>query len=385
MLKPESSSLLHLGAAVSAGTLVMLTVLLVPWSFRLAAADGWSSLLTKPCQQKDLGVLLQRMIFHRSDMLPVYGSSELTKPQPTRADHMFRNKPDGFQVCPVGQAGNTTLLMAEKIASVGSPAQGKKVAVLLSPSWFRGDGVPPDHYAGNFSPLQAMRVLQNPGLDESLRHRFAMRMLDFHSTLVDQPLLQTCLQEVADQDSSLMSKLDQLTLRQEANLLRMDDYVSSVLSWAKAQFWTRKRSTTEPELQQAEQNPLAPSLTEARPGDQHFVESFATSKEWQDLDLLLSTLQALHMQVLVITIPLDGAFEEEHGVSVLARNAFYHHIDEICTQHGCRMEHFADHDHDSAFVVEHTSHLSSRGWLFVDHLLDDFYHDRLPVAQTPNT
>src|SRR5215471_7878677 len=58
---------------------------------------------------KNQGLAFQRAAAHRPDILLLYGSSELTDPIPNRASDFFASAPTGFQVCPVGKAGATSL------------------------------------------------------------------------------------------------------------------------------------------------------------------------------------------------------------------------------------------------------------------------------------
>ena len=93
-------------------------------------------------------------------MLLVYGSSELNLQaaynRPFHATNLFRDRPTGFTVFPVGKAGTTCLIMLQKLAALGPDIRGKKVAISLSPFWFfeRLD-LRPDAYAGNVSDLHA--------------------------------------------------------------------------------------------------------------------------------------------------------------------------------------------------------------------------------------
>src|SRR5438552_6472643 len=39
---------------------------------------------------------------------------------------------------------------------------------------------------------------------------------------------------------------------------------------------------------------------------------------------------------------------------------------------------FEDHDNDSAFLDSQEDHLTGKGWMFYDRVLDDFFHGRIP-------
>jgi D-alanine transfer protein len=39
---------------------------------------------------------------------------------------------------------------------------------------------------------------------------------------------------------------------------------------------------------------------------------------------------------------------------------------------------FEDHDDDAAFLDSQEDHLTGKGWMFYDRVLDDFFHGRMP-------
>jgi hypothetical protein len=64
---------------------------------------------------KENGLAPQRAAAQRSDVLCLYGSSELRIPIGARASDFFRTAPKGFQVSAVGKGGATSLLILQKI------------------------------------------------------------------------------------------------------------------------------------------------------------------------------------------------------------------------------------------------------------------------------
>jgi len=105
---------------------------------------------------KNQGLAFQRAAADASNVLPLYGSSELTAvPVPDRANRFFRTAPTGFQVSPVGAGGMPPLIILQKIAALGSDLRGKKLAISLSPGLTAHPGR--KAYEGNFSLTAASR------------------------------------------------------------------------------------------------------------------------------------------------------------------------------------------------------------------------------------
>ena len=147
---------------------------------------------TSVALEKLTGIAVQAGAFRHADFLPVYGSSELTQPQPDRPDDFFRSRPTGFDVFPVAYPGETDLLIATKLAALGPAARGRKAVVFLSPTWFQVPQLDPGGFGINFSPLQGSRVAFG-GLDPGLKRDFARRLLDYPGLVAQYPLLKAAL------------------------------------------------------------------------------------------------------------------------------------------------------------------------------------------------
>ena len=383
----------HFIAGLIALVIVAAGVCSAPFVVRGLKPGELDSVLCHPSSTKDMGMMLQGMAFADPSILPVYGSSELTREEPNRADAFFVNSPTGFRICPVGGAGNTSLLMAQKLGAVGDELQGKKVAILLSCSWFRRPSVPPDHYAGNFSPAQAIKIIQDQRMDSDLHRRIATRILDFPNAMKDNTALHTYAHAMVTKHTIARwygwTQLPLLNLQKTA--LTLEEKLGTLLDlWtnpphavAKIRVVDTQPFTWEKILQQAplyasQPEPPGPRHLKGA-GDAHFIDGFQNAKEWQDFEILLDVLKTYKAQPLIVAIPLDGDYEESHGVSERARSYYYNRVKELCDKRGFAMSYLQDHETDPGTVIKHTSHLSGKGWIFLNQLLDDFYHDRLPA------
>src|SRR6516164_1228659 len=126
---------------------------------------------------KNQGLAFERAAARTPDILLLYGSSELIDPIPDRASDFFSSAPTGFQVCPVGKAGATSLIILQKLGALGSELRDRKVVVSLSASSFFTPGTRPEFYAGNFSLPAASGILFGNGIDFDLKAAIAKRML----------------------------------------------------------------------------------------------------------------------------------------------------------------------------------------------------------------
>ena len=327
--------------------------------------------------------------------MPLFGSSEITRVSLNRASEFFKSAPTGFQVCPVGAAGNTPLLMLMKIASVGDGVRGHKMAVLLSPGWFTRGANPLDHYAGNFSALQAINMIENKTLSEGLKSRIAQRMLDYSQTL-DQltPLLLRVREQagVVSLHETVEPLLD-AALDLTAGGFSYADVIQSTLQLNHTKVpatWAAKQQELDWSTLFAEAaKTIVPSKRKvavwngARPSPLDAIRrrEFASSEkgEWNDFALLLDTIKELQINALIISMPISGAREDLEGILPATRHeCYYSRVESMCRERGVAVNAMESHDLDSDFLIDYVSHPSPVGWLHINRLLDDFWHDRFP-------
>jgi poly-D-alanine transfer protein DltD len=120
-------------------------------------------------------------------------------------------------------------------------------------------------------------------------------------------------------------------------------------------------------------------------GEQRFLATLRDAEEWKNLELLLRMLRELHVQPLLLSMPINGQYFDHIGVSSAARQAYYERLREMAGRYETPLVDFREHDEDPRFLVDHHDHLSAAGWMYYDEVLDAFFHDRLPLlaAWTP--
>jgi poly-D-alanine transfer protein DltD len=99
---------------------------------------------------------------------------------------------------------------------------------------------------------------------------------------------------------------------------------------------------------------------------------------WTDLELLLRTLARIHARPLLLSMPLAGQFYDQTGISRSARESYYKRLRALAQRYNFALVEFEEHDEDPAFLYGHQSHLTTKGWMYYDRALDDFFHGRAP-------
>ncbi|MEP6732772.1 MAG: D-alanyl-lipoteichoic acid biosynthesis protein DltD [bacterium] len=341
-------------------------------------------------------------VLARSDLLPMYGSSELVVAMPNRVTDFFASYPTGFAVVPIGARGYPPLSMAMGIASLGGAVRNRRIVVSLSGSWFLGDQAKFDtvNFQTHFSELQAGDVIFRGALPIALRRRFAKRILSYKPLAEVDPLLGTALSCLATSCAieRFLPVLQPLWLLQSLPR-RVRDYaqLDASLRGARAPAhvassvnWDTLVSTSDSIWGlQSRGNPFGildsiwpVAQTRLSAGhntttDSAFVAGMEGTAIWDDLDLLLATLQALGARPLVLSTPLKGAYWDYVGASAAARSRVYARLDSVTTRYRTPARNFGAYDADTHFLSDMRSHLSRKGWAVYDQTINAFYHDSL--------
>jgi D-alanine transfer protein len=359
-------------------------------------------------KQAVIGSALQQAAFQQPDLLIVYGSSEVYMENDENSPSLFfRNYPTDFTVYEVAIAGVTSLEIAENLAALGPEIKGKKIVISFTPTMFTSDQLRASAYAGDFSRLHANELIFSPYLSNALKQRLARRMLDYPDTLAKDSLLEYAVKKLARQSRLpiLMYYLSLPAGQLQTQVIRLQDHWA-VLNWMNSHPAALLPTERKPdgidwkaEMDRAQK--LQAELTSGnRYGideglwktkyeatlakkiaphslDDYFMHEVANSKEWEDFDILLSVLKETGAQPLILSRPLNGTMWNSMGVSASARQFFYDSLQKAVQPYGFPLVDFSDQDTNRLFSIDLTSHTSRLGWVYVDRVLDDFYHGKI--------
>ena len=333
---------------------------------------------------KNQGLAFERAAARTPDILLLYGSSELIDPIPNRASDFFSREPTGFEVCPVGKAGTTSLIILQKLGALGSVLHGRKIAISLSPSSFLTPAVKPDFYAANFSLAAANGTLFGNALDLNLKTEIAKRMLQFPDTLGKDGLLRLaagCLASGRPLDRVILMAMWPLGKLQNIILDLQDHFEALVYILSRGKpvpNWLRPPSSHRVHLHKGTAGDGREAMTTESldaihlAKDAAFRARVATASEWTDLDLLLRTLTELRARPLILSMPIDAYVTP--GVSRSAHEVYYDRMRELTRRYHFPLVEFEDHDDDPTFLIARREHPTPKGWMYYNRALDNFFH-----------
>ena len=310
----------------------------------------------------------------------LYGGSELIDPIPNRASDFFSDAPTGFQVCPIGKAGTTSLIILQKLGALGSDLRGRKVAISLSASSFFAPAVRRDFYAGNFSLPAASGILFGNAIGFDLKAAIAKRMLQYPDTLEENGLVQLAATRLASGrsvDRIVLMAIWPLGKLQNVMLDLQDHFEALVYilsGGSPLPEWLRPAHSRKLHVRKSigAEDQQSESFDVIRPArDKTFRARISSSTEWTDLDLLFRTLAEIKAEPLILSMPFDAY--AARGISHSTRELYYDKMRELAERYHFPLIEFEQRDADPRFLIAHREHPTPRGWMVYNRALDDFF------------
>ena len=359
------------------------------------------------------GVALQRQILRHPELLPIYGSSELAKQEPTEPSRFFRTHRTGFGVAPVGAAGDHCLIIVQELVPLADLLHGKQIVIFLSPSWFTPRShwkEDPDHlrFAARYSPLEAGTMAFGNTLDRNLKRDIAVRLLHFEGVLQERsPLVATAcaaLQDVSWTSRSRFAILSPLgalhnlvlqlqdqwqcvdLIDEHPALMPIDMRHQPTLKPVKwAELFDEFEQTADARNSGGINNLDSKLFDESSDTFDHrehlrdldtdaaFLQRMNASDEWVDFILLLRVLREIGAHALLIDQPINGCYSDNCGVSAAARQVYYNRVKQLSASYHVPVQDFSSHEEDPDFFSD-VVHPSAKAWIYYNRTLDQFYH-----------
>ena len=388
----------------------LVAVQLYAWQLEQRYVRSLTGAIT-PWHHKSHGLAIDRLAFSQPDLLPVYGSSELIVGAPHDADELFKDYPTGFRPFEVATSAATPIIMMMRLASMGAALAGKRVVISITPAEFYRPHLEQPSYKANFSRVQATTLAFDTGIPYSLRRDAAMRMLQYPTTIADDPILRWGLESLADRSAVRTGPIcrgpsarpapgggarplrttgsSSPSCTRHPELHRSETVVPVPINWANARsarrqrrrciessnnpfgfrddYWTANGYKLQQPMDRARLLPVVPLMVN---GLHHEPRNL----EWRDFALLLDIVRSLGGQPLVVSAPLSGPFLDYWGVTPVERAQYYDELRDRTSHDGVPLVDFADHDEDRGFVRDPESHLNDKGWVRFDEVLDAWFH-----------
>ena len=377
--------------------------------FLSPAADAAVRLVTtvKSPEQRSVRVLNYESPGHREDPVRLYkqaiagtpdgvtnmylmGSSELGAPVEQNPNVWLPTNSSDFDLYQSGRGFQQSLYHAIELAAVAPNLTNNKVALLVSPQWFSRGGIKAGAFESVFSYAAWNAMLANPHLSASTRQRLIAR--------VGELMPQVCSVGTSCATTTLGTVQEVINLpyaafAQRVNELRDTyhgtDYRKAVaytgawqpgkqamatIDWvseqAKASAMGKSRVTNPYGLDNSYYaKRILPYLPKLRGHESNVT--YTASSEYGDLQLFLDVAHDLGVDVMLVSLPVNGLWSDYTGLPRAERDGFAAKIRSIASANSVRLTDLTVNSYEPYYFYD-TIHLGWRGWLDVTRACWDF-------------
>jgi len=327
----------------------------------------------------------------------VFGSSEFQHGQRTIYHPKAMFKDFNFNPMLIGAGYYQSLEHAITLASIGETIPSKKVVLLLSPTWFKKQGVVDTAFASRFSESSYIEMLRNQklsperkeymmkrsnallGVDKSTLKRVELYervLMKKDSTLMDEwnyKVYTDFLDEKSRQGVILQAKM--ANIKSNQNKENTDRDIDWKAYWLKA----------ERQGEQHNDNPfyMAPKgfmkvkyKYDGLPPERakQVKNCYSDSPEYEDFKCFLDICKELNIEPLIVALPVNGYWYEHAGFPAETREQYYENIRMITKEYGVQLADLS-HEEFTKYFFEDGVHLGGKGWVAVNEILYNFYNE----------
>lgn len=320
------------------------------------------------------------------------GSSEFQHGKDTKYHPSEIIRQANLNVMCIGAAKNQSLSHAITLGAVGNELKTKKVALILSPSWFSKKGIDKTSFSARFSETQYLAMMDNPNLSDQLKNELSQRT-------------ETLLQEgLSVKDSFERNKLiangekisfkDYVTDLVHKKVISEQEMVSTGMLWfskQKAQWesgyetheldWDSLVKEADEEFEGNANNEfyirdsiymskVLPIYKERKGKDVN--RSYGVSPEYDDLKLFLEVCKELDIETELIILPVNGYWYDYTGFPVENREIIVEKVEETAKGYDAKVCSFFDECYTTGFL-EDIVHPAGKGWVKINEEVFNFF------------
>lgn len=335
--------------------------------------------------------------------LVVFGSSEFSHGKDTKyhPENLFAGK--DFHPMLVGEGYYQTLFHATALSAIGPELEGKKVALILSPQWFRKKGVRPEAYASRFSELNFIQMLSDRNLSEETKRYLVDRSNELLKA--DPPALKRVKLYERVLFTGDATGMERTRFRLYRDFLeernRLSVVTKAMLSGISpgtgkevsgdslAIDWdVYLKSAREDGKKMTSSNPfgmkdsfyelrIKPKLE--RKKNKALNGSYASSPEYDDLRCFLQICREKGIEPLLVIVPVNGKWYDYTGFPKEGRDKYYENIRQLAAEYGARTADFSGEEYTDYFFEDNV-HLGWEGWVKVNESLYDFAKENAGIS-----
>ncbi|AVM06893.1 D-alanyl-lipoteichoic acid biosynthesis protein DltD [Bacillus velezensis] len=335
------------------------------------------------------GLYLQNKMFEDSKYMPIFGSSELSRLDEFHPSNYFQVNNQGFTPYLVGKGGDQSLIHAVNFAAHYQQLKGKKLVFIVSPQWFIKKGSDEQHFAPNFSSLQALDLAFNNQIDPAVKKNMMKRVLRFKVVQHDAVLSELYKGMVNGQSWKVKAVMP--AAKAYYSLLEKKDLYYSMgetkgpertisenlkgKSWselktAAAQLGERSSKSNPFYIDDASYKKIKKKVKRVKGINKG--RTYAKSVEYHDFADMLDILKDAGAEPMFVVIPVNGKWYDYTGFPKKGRTDYYKKVTKQIKAKGFQVADLSGHEYDPYFMKD-TIHIAWKGWVYVDKAMEQFY------------
>ncbi len=328
------------------------------------------------------------------DTFMMLGSSELQHGEktPYHPTSIFRQA--GLNVMCIGAAGNQCFPHAVTMAALAPELKSKKVALILSPTWFSKGGIDGSKFAARFSESQYQAMLKNDSLSPELKDKLIERTEELLE-------ISPAMKENAERDARVLingtdSIKDNVNYYMHNWIASEKEKISVGLMWkisghknnrkyeredGEVPDWESLKEQADEEFKKECSNEFAmkdkffnskfkPVLKKLKDGDKD--RSFKESAEYDDLKLFLDICKDQGVEVMLVLLPINGYWYDHTGFPKENRDVIVGKIHEIAEDYDAELCDFFGQCYTKGWLEDNT-HPAGRGWVEINEKAYEFF------------
>lgn len=323
--------------------------------------------------------------------LYLMGSSELGVPIEQNPNQWLPKNASDFDLYQSGRGFQQSLYHAIELAAVADKIPNHKVALLVSPQWFTPGGIKAGAFESVFSHAAWRAMLTNKALSVDTRARLVARAGELMPQLCTarasctstatgraKEIIDTPYTAFSNRVDALRETYDGTSWRKAvtytgpwqpgAQTMRTIDWGAQDV---RAVALGQSRVTTNPYGMDDGyySKRIAPYLGKLK-GHEAKV-TYTTSREYDDLQLFLDVARDLGVQVMLISLPVNGKWSDFTGLPASESNGFAAHLQRIAKADKVQLTDLTTNAYVPYYFFD-TLHLGWRGWLDVTRACWEF-------------
>ncbi len=313
--------------------------------------------------------------FDENTML-LFGSSELATSGsliPQVPSEVFGANNYGLNLVYVGEAFDQSLWQSIAAGAYAQNVPNKKVALIVSPTWFENEGVDNETFKLKFSYSLYRAFCANPNISDESKEYVARRLKE--QGIDDMTIAAGRANDpLSAVNGAVLDVIDDLKIRNDLNEVREkgiervsgeeevpdfeDMYLTALADGEELStnndwgiddsFWTKN---------------LEGKLDRLK--DTQTDETFSNETELSDFSFFLDICQEAGLDPLIIVSPVHGEVYDLLGTKISDRQACYDRIVKACEDHSVSFVDFSDREYEQYFLHD-IVHFGWTGWLEVD-------------------